>query len=75
MQEMYGNILDEILILQIWTSKISNKIEGIRTMFCFDCFVSFLYYILRRGGTEHDTFSIDKIHKSLDVNFISIKKH
>ena len=31
--------------------------------------------ILWGWGTEHDKFSINKIHKSLDVNAISIKKH
>ena len=34
-----------------------------------------LKIILRRWGIENDSFSINKIHKSLDMNFISCKKH
>ena len=48
--------------------------------FLYICFVSiFWMYIFkinfRRWGTESDSFSINQIHKSLDVNFICVKKH
>ena len=35
--------------------------------------VYILKIILRRWGTEDDNMSINKIHKNLDMNFISIK--
>ena len=31
--------------------------------------------VVREDWTENDTFSINRIHESLDMNFISIKKH
>ena len=69
----------EILSLEIWESKHSKMSEHVCTHFSCVClwhfwYLLFTFYISRRWGSEHDKFSINKIHKSLDMHFISIKK-
>ena len=71
----------------IWKSE-NQKIRKFRNM-CVPNFLNFwnfeilkfwnlkyiklTNYILWRWGSGNDSFSINKIHKSLDINFISIK--
>ena len=77
----------KILSLEIWHSKISKIFDlcvcVLGTSFSVFFILFFLWFfdyifleiILRRWGLENDELSINKIEKSLDMNFISIKKH
>ena len=43
--------------------------------FVYFLIIYFVNHILRRWGIENDSFSINKIHKSLDMNFVFVKNH
>ena len=65
--------------LRIWKPESFRKcLKALCTVFRF--IISFkclfiLYTNLWRCGSEDDKFCINQISKSLDINFISIKKH
>ena len=90
-QEQLWNHPGKILFLSIWTSENFEHFRNLYVLgtrffyfvfvfsvfFWFSCdfWIYILKTILRRWGLENATFSITKKHKSLDLNFISIKKH
>ena len=83
-QGNYGpwNHPGKILLLSIWDSrhfkmfeKVCPRYHVFRSLF-FAFFVEMRVHILKivlwRWGTEDDKLSIDKMYKSLEMNFISI---
>ena len=62
--------------LRIWNYKKWRSVHHMYSCLFFRCcgYITFILYLLRRWGTEDDNFSNNKIHNSLDVNSISIKK-
>ena len=76
-QEKYGNILENIMVVNMYIKKNKeNKQTNVyvpcfRVFRFFECII--LYYILPRWGSINDTSSINIICKSLDMSFISIK--
>ena len=61
-----------------------NKIEKFRNMYVpctilsnieYHILYYILYYVLRKWGSGNEQFYINKMYESLDMNFISIKKH
>ena len=77
--------LGNILFFHVWQPTFSKCFERwtltcFLNLFCgyyFCIFVEYIFvnYILRRWGIENDSFSINKIHKSLDMNFVCVRKH